>query len=69
MPAQTVGANRRAIPRMHTERALEQAHKAAQILKRAPQSISQSTRKIEQQIAAHAAASNPMMMVGTLEFD
>lgn len=52
----------RSTVRINTERAREQAHKAAQILKRAPQ-------KISQQIAARAAEATPMMMVGTLDFE
>lgn len=52
--------------RVNTERAFQQAQKAAQMLKRAPQKISQSTKSLEQKINVHA---NPMVMVGTFDFD
>lgn len=51
---------------VNAERVLQQGQKAAQLLKSAPQKLSQGTRVLEQKINAHA---NPMVMVGSFDFE
>lgn len=51
---------------VNAERVIQQGQKAAQLLKSAPQKLSQGTRVLEQKINAHA---NPMVMVGSFDFE
>lgn len=51
---------------VNAERVLQQGQKAAQMLKNAPQKISQRTKVLEQKINAHT---NPMVMVGSFDFE
>ena len=51
---------------VNAERMIQQGQKAAQLLKSAPQKLSQGTRVLEQKINAHA---NPMVMVGSFDFE
>ena len=60
------GNDKKAHNIVNAERVIQQGQKAAQLLKSAPQKLSQGTRVLEQKINAHA---NPMVMVGSFDFE